>query len=82
MGMTIGLALGAFASTRLCVYMKVYVYLILIVASLVCYICLLFKHHNLKKTTIETQNAAEIVKKNGNLKMIQIKNNSSQSIEN
>jgi hypothetical protein len=76
MGLTIGLALGAFASTTLCVYMKAYVYLILIAISLVCYVCLLFKHHNLKKTSIKTQNAESLVK-NGNIKLLQI-----QSIEN
>ena len=81
MGLTIGLALGAFASTTLCVYMKVYVYLILIVISLVCYVCLLFKHHNLKKTSIEMQNA-ENLEKNDNVKLTQLNNNSPQSIEN
>jgi hypothetical protein len=64
MGLTIGLALGAFASTSLCVYVKVYIYLTLITLSLICYVRLSFKHNNMKQKSTEEENKEHMLDKN------------------
>ena len=76
MGLTIGLALGAFASTNLCVYMKVYIYLALVMISLICYVCLSFKHNRFKKVA-ETKNG-DCLEKNEKLKLTEIKVNNTK----
>ena len=56
MGLTIGLAFGAFASTFMCVQIKVYLFIVIIITSLICYISLYYKHSNL---TTQNNNLSE-----------------------
>ena len=49
MGLTTGLAFGAFASTFMCIQIKVYIYILIILISLITYICLSLKHSTLKE---------------------------------
>ena len=61
MSLTMGLAFGAFASTFMCIQIKVYIYIMIILCSLVCYITLAFKHNRLREEKSQVTHAESSV---------------------